>query len=73
MYPSDIPVDQSAKVVTDSYDALVDFLESIEYFLERLDIYTQTPPTSAMDETLAKIMVELLSTLALATRELKQG
>ena len=57
----------------DTYDALADLLESIEHFLGRLDIYTQIPPTSAMDEILAKIMVELFSTLALATRELKQG
>jgi hypothetical protein len=57
----------------DGYDSLVDLLESIEHFLCRLDIYTQIPPTAAMDEILAKILVELISTLALATRELKQG
>jgi hypothetical protein len=31
------------------------------------------PPTPVMDEIVAKIMVELLSTLALATKMLKQG
>jgi len=56
-----------------SYDATVDLLESIEHFLKRLDIYTKIPPTSAMNEILVKIMVELVSTLALATAELKQG
>jgi hypothetical protein len=56
-----------------SYDALVDLLESIELLLGRLDICIQISPTSAMDEILAKIIVELLSTLSLATRELKQG
>ena len=56
-----------------SYDAIVDLLESIEHFLKRLDIYTNIPPTLAMDEILVKIMVELVSTLALATVELKQG
>ena len=45
----------------------------IEHFLNRLDIYTRIPRTPAMDEMVIKIMVELLSTLALATRELKQG
>ena len=62
-----------AKGVIDSYDALVDLLESIEHFLGRLGIYTEIPPTPAMDEIVAKIIVELFSTLALATRELKQG
>jgi len=66
-------VDQAAKGVISSFDALVDLLESIEYFLKRLDIYTRIPATPAMDEIVVKILVELLTTLALATRELKQG
>ena len=57
----------------DSYDALVDLLESIEHFLSRLDIYTQIPASLAMDEMVVKILVELISTLALATKELRQG
>jgi len=59
--------------VVNSYDALVDLLEAIERFFKRLDIYTEIPPTPAMDELVVKIMVELLSTLALATKALKQG
>jgi hypothetical protein len=66
-------MNQAAKDVIDSYDALVDLLESIEHFLCRLDIYTQIPPSLAMDEMVVKIMVELITTLALATKELKQG
>jgi hypothetical protein len=73
MYLRDIQTDQAANGVMDSYDSLVDLLESIEHFLRRLDIYTRIPPTAAMNEILAKILVELISTLALATRELKQG
>ena len=64
---------QAANGVTDGYSALVDLLESIEHFLKRLDIYTKVSPTPAMDEIVVKILVELLSTLALATKELKQG
>jgi hypothetical protein len=56
-----------------SYDALVDLLESIERFLRRLDIYTQIPHNLALDEMVIKIMVELLATLALVSKELKQG
>jgi hypothetical protein len=66
-------VNQAAKGVTDSYDALVDLLESIEHFINRLDIYIRIPPTPAMDGIVVKILAELLSTLALATKELKQG
>ena len=59
--------------MVDSYDALVDLLEAIEHFLKRLDIYTEIPSTPDMDEIVVKIMVELLSTLGLATKELKKG
>jgi hypothetical protein len=61
------------KGVLDRYDALIDLLESIENFLSRLDIYTKIPPTAAMTEIVVKILVELLSTLALATRQIQQG
>ena len=64
---------QTIQGVKDSYDALVELLESIEHLLYRLDIYTRITPTVAMTELLVKILVELLSTLALATKEVKQG
>jgi hypothetical protein len=64
---------QTIKGVKDSYDALVELLESIEHFLYRLDIYTKITPTVAMTEMLVKILVELLSTLAFATKEVRQG
>ncbi len=62
-----------AKDVVATYDALADLLESIERFFSRLDIYTRIPPTPVMDDMVVKIIVELLSTLALATKNLKQG
>lgn len=62
-----------AKGVIASYDALVELFESIDHFLNRLDIYTQIPPSPAMDEIMTKILVEVLSTLALATKEIQQG
>ena len=55
------------------YDALADLLESIGHFLSRLEIYTEIPPTDAMNDMIVKILVELLSTLALATKEIKRG
>ena len=48
-------------------------LESIEHFLNRLDIYTKIPPTVPTTEMVVKILVELLSTLALATKQMKEG
>ena len=64
---------QAIKDVSASYDALADLLESTESFLRRLDIYTKIPQTTAMTEIIVKILVELLSILAIATQEVKQG
>ena len=64
---------QAAGGVVDSYDALVDLLEVIEHLIKLLHIYTEVPPTSALDDLIYKTIMELLSTLALATKELKQG
>jgi hypothetical protein len=72
VYLSDIQMYQAVKDVGASYDALVDLLESIGRFLSRLDIYTKISPTAAMAEIIVKIMVELLSTLALVTKQVKQ-
>ena len=63
---------QSAKGIISNCDALVDLLESIEHFLNRLNIYTRIPPMPAVDEIVVKILVELISTLAVVTEELKQ-
>ncbi|KAH9986994.1 hypothetical protein BJV74DRAFT_508179 [Russula compacta] len=63
----------AVKDVSASYDALVDLLESISNFLKRLDIYTNIAPTTAMTEIIVKILVQLISTLAVATKQIKQG
>jgi hypothetical protein len=64
---------QTASAVSSSYDALVDLFEVVGSFLKRLRIYTDLPMTPLMTETSVKIMVELLSVLALATKQIKQG
>ena len=56
-----------------SYDALVELFVSFENFLTRLSIYTEIPHTPALTNILVKIIVELISTLALATKQVKQG
>jgi hypothetical protein len=39
----------------------------------RLEVYTTIPPTPMMTDLIIKIMVELLSVLALTTKQIKQG
>ncbi|KAI9435161.1 hypothetical protein H4582DRAFT_2080077 [Lactarius indigo] len=63
----------AASDVSSSYDALVDLFECLGNFLKRLRIYTDLPLTPSMTEISVKIMVELLSVLALATKQVKQG
>ena len=56
-----------------SYDALVELLESMERLLSRLDIkLPNVTPISEMGEIIVKIMVELLSAIALVTKQIKQ-
>jgi hypothetical protein len=59
--------------VTSSYDALLELFECLGNFLKRLEIYTTIPPTPILAEVIVKIMVELLSVLALASKQIKQG
>jgi hypothetical protein len=66
-------VSQTVKDVIGSYDALLELFESLGNFVQRLDIYTKMTPTTVMTETIVKIIVALLSTLALATKQIKQG
>ena len=64
---------QAASGVSSSYDALFDLFECIGNFLQRLAIYTKIPPTPEMIDIIVKIMAELLSVLALATKQIKEG
>ena len=64
---------QAATGVSASYDSLVDLFECLGNFLKRLEIYTAVPVTPLMTDIIVKIMVELLSVLALATKQVKQG
>lgn len=64
---------QAASSISSSYDALLELFECLSGFLKRLDVYINIPPTSIMREIIVKIMAELLSVLALATNQIKQG
>ena len=42
-------------------------------FFRRLEVYIEVPSTSEMMGIIIQIMVEILSILGIATREMKQG
>ena len=79
LIPSRAPFDsntnilQAAKDVRASQDALIDIFERMEAFFRRLEIYTSIQPNQEMVDTITTIMVEVLSVLAIATKEIKQG
>ncbi|KAH9168671.1 hypothetical protein EDB89DRAFT_1909148 [Lactarius sanguifluus] len=63
----------AASGVSSSYDALVDLFECIGHFLNRLHIYTGLSLSSSMKDIIVRIMVEVLSALALARKQIKDG
>jgi hypothetical protein len=66
-------ISQAAKEVRTSQDTLVDIFERIEMFFRRLEIYIEVRPTTEMMDIIIQIMVEVLSILGVATKEIKQG
>ena len=71
----DLPARQAAKDsdISAEYAALVDVLELMQLFLKYINVYTKTDPTPPPDEIVVRIAMELLTILALATKELMQG
>ena len=55
-----------------SQDMLVDLFERIESFFKRLESHIELKPSEAMTGIMVKIMVEVLSVLAIVTVEVKQ-
>ena len=65
---------QAAIGVSASYDALGDLFECVSNFLRRFQIYAEKISLSpAMSDIMVKIVVEVLSVLALATKQVNQG
>ncbi len=71
--PPDIHSYQAAEGVSASYDALLELFECVGSFLKRLEIYTKISLSPLMTEIIVKIMVEILSILAQAKKQVKQG
>jgi hypothetical protein len=45
----------------------------MEHFFRRLEIYTSVTPTTAMMDMVVEIMVEVVTILGIATKEVKRG
>ena len=71
--PCDVRLSQAASGVTSSYDALLELFEPLGYFFQRLEIYISIQPTTMMTKIIVKIIVQVLSVLALATKEINAG
>ena len=67
------PLSKSTEAVLTSQDVLVDVFGRIENFFRRLETYVQVSPTQGMIDIIVKIMTEVLSILATATREISQN
>lgn len=64
---------QTALAVGTSYDSLTELFECVANFFGRLRIYSKIPFEPTMSGLIIRIMVEVLSVLALATKQTKQG
>ena len=56
-----------------SQETLIDIFEHMQNFFQRLEIYTNVSPTPEMMDMIVTIMVEVISILVIATKEMKQG
>jgi len=63
----------AASEVSSDYDALRDLFECLGNFLKRLDVYINIAPDEMMTDIIIKIMVEMLSVVALAKKQIKRG
>ncbi|KAN0109637.1 hypothetical protein V8E52_009074 [Russula decolorans] len=55
-----------------SHSTIIDIFERIESFFLRLETYIEVQPTTEMRDIIVKIIVEVLSILAIATKEINQ-
>ena len=66
-------IHQAAKDVRASHDTLVDIFERIEMFFRRVGVYTELQPSTEMMNMIIEILVEVISILGIATKEVKQN
>lgn len=66
-------IEQAAKGVKASHDALADLFGHIENFFKRFKVYVESSPTAELLEVLVKVVAEVLSILSIATKEMEQS
>ena len=66
-------ISQAAKGVRKDQGTLIEIFERMEGFFRRLEIYAAVRPTAEMMDTIIQIMVEILSILGIATKEIKES
>ena len=66
-------ISQAVNDASAGRDKLIELFNRIDRFFRRLEIYTGITPTSAMTDIIIEIMVEVLTILAIATKEVKRG
>jgi len=72
VHPRNIePYSKAVRDAASSHKTLIQLFEKINFFLQRLEIYTQIPLTEESTELLGKIMAQLLSVLALSTKAME--
>jgi hypothetical protein len=71
--PESCPPFQTAIAVGTSYDALTELFECVGSFFGRLRIYSEIPFEPTMSGLIIRILVEVLSVLALATKQIRLG
>ena len=75
-YNCNAPISQTARDVRASHGTLINTFERIEMIFRRLEIYAKVPLTvltSEMMDIIIRIMVEVLSILGIAMKDIKQG
>ncbi|KAH8985182.1 hypothetical protein EDB92DRAFT_1818791 [Lactarius akahatsu] len=71
--PTKIIFSAAARGTATSRDVLIELFEIIEKFFERLQTHTEVPPTAQMTNVMGKVMAEVLSVLAVATKVMYQS
>jgi hypothetical protein len=64
---------QAANDASTSQEKIIEMFNRVEHFFCRLEVYTTLTPTAAMTDMVVEIMVEVLTVLAIATKEVKRG
>ena len=64
---------QAAIDIRAGQETLIDIFERMETFFQRLEIYTRVSPPPEMIDIIVRIMVEVISILGMATKEMNQG